>query len=61
MLSSLTYRDLVRIIAARHGITNLSAESVEHILWEHTAFPMASPMRIADQVDEFFREGRKVT
>lgn len=50
----LSWRDLVRLAAARHGRADLSEEEVDWILWEHTAFPFCTPARICVQLHRFF-------
>lgn len=50
----LTWRDLARLIAGRHGQPGLSDEEIDWLLWEHTAFPLVSPARVCVQLHRYF-------
>lgn len=51
-----TWGEWVRWAARRHDQPEPSDRKIDHILWEHTAFPMAGADRIKEQVHGYFRD-----
>jgi hypothetical protein len=56
-MEGMTWRDLVHEVATELGKPLPSDDETDNILWEHTAFPMASPIHIRKQLEEFFTDG----
>jgi hypothetical protein len=51
---SMSWEDLVRLVASRHGHPGLSDDEVAFVLWELTAFPLCSPNRVCVQLHRYF-------
>lgn len=51
---SMTWLDLVRAVASSHGALDISDTDADYVLWEYTAFPLASADYVARQLDRYF-------
>lgn len=53
----LTWADWVRLVAAEHGVHDLSEDDIDVLLWERTAFPVAGPDHVRPQLAQLFAMG----
>ena len=56
--AGMTWFDLVRLSGAVHGFTEADLDdlTMDVILWEQTAFPMADAAYVSRQLDAFFAD-----
>lgn len=52
----MTWRELVRSIAAEYGVTELDDDTCDYMLWERTAFPICGRDEVIRQLHDIFQE-----
>jgi hypothetical protein len=54
-----TWADLVRKLAAKHGVQGLSDKEIDFILWERTAWQFADRDYVCDQLAKLFARAKQ--